>query len=179
LFVKLENESEIIARCCEGEIDSFREIYNHFREPLYRVAFRMIGSKEDAEDALQMMFIKLYQNIKQFRGQSKLSTYLYQILLHTCYDLRRSKKIVTNQPLKETDLFYKPQNELQLQLEEALQQLPDKMKECFVLFAIEGFKQFEIAEIMGISTGTVKAHIFQAKEKLRDLLSERESEVAH
>jgi RNA polymerase sigma-70 factor, ECF subfamily len=177
LFLKLEKEAEIIARCRNGDTDSFRQIYDHFREPLFRVAFRMLGSKEDAEDALQMMFIKLYQNIQHFRGESKLSTYVYRILLHTCYDLRKTVKIQAGQPLQEKDLFYKPQNELQLQLEEAIQQLPDKMKECFILFAVEGFKQFEIAEILKISVGTVKAHIFQAKERLRDLLKEPNFEV--
>jgi len=138
----------------------------------------LLGSKEDAEDALQMMFIKLYQNIRHFRGGAKLSTYVYQILLHTCYDLAKAGKRTKSRTLKETDLYYKPQNELQLQLEEAVRQLPAKMKECFILFAIEGFKQFEIAEILGISVGTVKAHIFQAKEKLRNLLREYNTEVA-
>lgn len=171
MICPLENETEIIKRCQTGDLRAFELIYMHFKEPLYRTAFRMLGSKEETEDALQTTFIKIYRGIKNFKSESRLSTYLFQILLNVCYDLNRSRKTKIRQSLNGLDLFYRPQNELQLQLEEAIQQLPEKMRECFVLFAIEGFKQQEIAELVNVTVGTVKAHIYQAKVKLRQILT--------
>jgi len=172
LIRQLENEADIVQKCQNGDMSSFEAIYNHYQEPMLRVAFRMIGSREDTQDVLQMTFIKLYRGIKNFRHDARFSTYLFQILINVCYDFNRSNKRKNQQPIQENDLFYRPQNELQIQLEEAIQQLPDKMRECFILFAIEGFKQHEIAETLNVTVGTVKAHIFQAKEKLRKFLNQ-------
>ena len=167
----LKNEKELVINCQTGDLQSFKRIYDHYREPLYRIAFRMTGAKEDTEDILQMTFIKLFRGIKNFRFESKLSTYLYRILINLCYDFTRQKKDNINTTFEEADLFYHPQNELQLQLEEAIQFLPYKMRECFILYAIEGFRQEEIAEMLNISVGTVKAHIYGAKRKLKNSLN--------
>lgn len=167
----LENEDEIVKNCQSGDVRAFEAIYRHLKDSLFGTAFRMLGSTEDAEDALQMTFIKLYHGIMNFKHGSRLSTYVFRILLHVCYDFNRNNKEQVRQPIQENDLYYQPENELQMQLEEAIQQLPEKMRECFVLFAIEGFQQDEIAQMLGVKTGTVKAHLFQAREKLRGLLA--------
>jgi RNA polymerase sigma-70 factor (ECF subfamily) len=168
LEIKLENEQEIINRCQSGDLRSFKIIYQAYWDGLYRVAYRMLGSREDCEDALQLTFIKLYKAIKKFRGESKLSTYTYRILLNVCHDLNRKRNIEKKSEHEEP--IFKPQNELQIQLDEAIQSLPIKMRECFILFAVEGFKQDEIAEMLKVTVGTVKAHIFQAKVKLKESL---------
>ena len=166
--VKLENEKETIERCRSGDLRSFEIIYQQYRDTLYRSAYRMLGSKEDSEDALQLTFIKLYRAIKNFRGEAKLSTYLFRILLNVCHDMHRKKKI--EEKFDHQELVFQPQNELQIQMDDAIQALPTKMRACFILFAIEGFKQTEIAEMLSVTLGTVKAHIFQAKEKLKESL---------
>lgn len=166
--VRLENEQEIIERCQSGDLRSFEIIYQTYWDALYRVAFRMLGSREDCEDALQLTFIKLYKAIKKFRGEAKLSTYTFRILLNVCHDLHRKKKVENKSDYEEP--IFKPQDELQIQLDEAIQALPIKMRECFILFAIEGFQQNEIAEMLKVTIGTVKAHIFQAKGKLKKSL---------
>ena len=163
----LDNEKEIVKNCQRGDLRSYQKIYDHYKEPLFRVAFRMTGVKEDSEDILQMTFLRLYRGIKNFRFGSKLGTYLFQILINLCYDFNQQKREKNRKTIDESDLFYQPQNQQQLQLEEAIQSLPVKMRECFVLFAVEGFKQQEIAEMMNITAGAVKAHIFQAKQKLK------------
>jgi RNA polymerase sigma-70 factor (ECF subfamily) len=168
LEVRLENEQEIIERCQSGDLHAFKIIYQNYRDGLYRTAYRMLGIREDSEDALQLTFIKLYGAINKFRGDAKLSTYIFRILFNVCYDLRRKKKVEENIELNEP--IFQPQNELQLHLDEAIRALPEKMRACFMLFAIEGFKQNEIAEMLDVTVGTVKAHIFQAKEKLKKSL---------
>jgi RNA polymerase sigma-70 factor (ECF subfamily) len=84
--------------------------------------------------------------------------------------LHRKKKLEESSAYSEP--IFHPQNELQLHLDEAIRALPGKMRACFTLFAIEGFKQNEIAEMLGIKIGSVKSHIFQAKEKLKRSLKE-------
>jgi RNA polymerase sigma-70 factor (ECF subfamily) len=170
LIHPLENEAEVVKRCQSGEVQAFEEIYRHFKDAMFGTAFRMLGSKEDAKDALQTTFIKLYQGIGNFKQDSRLSTYLFRILLHVCYDVLQDAKVHERQPVTENDLYYQPGNELQIQMEEAVRNLPERMRECFVLYAIEGFQQDEIARILGVKTGTVKAHLFQAREKLRGWL---------
>jgi RNA polymerase sigma-70 factor (ECF subfamily) len=168
LEVRLENEQEIIKQCQSGDLHAFKIIYQLYRDGLYRTAYRMLGNREDTEDALQMTFIKLYGAINKFRGEAKLSTYIFRILFNVCHDLHRIKK--TGESCENKEPVFHPQNELQIHLDEAICALPDKMRACFMLFAIEGFKQDEIAEMLDVTVGTVKSHIFQAKEKLKQSL---------
>jgi len=168
LEVRLENEQEIIGQCQSGDLHAFKIIYQQYRNGLYRTAYRMLGNREDTEDALQMTFMKLYGAINKFRGEAKLSTYIYRILFNVCHDLHRNRRM--GEPFKNSEPVFQPQNELQILLDEAIRTLPDKMRACFMLFAIEGFKQDEIANMLNITVGTVKAHIFQAKGKLKQSL---------
>ena len=172
MIVELKNERMIVGRCQDGDIKAFELLYNHFEKPMYMFALRMLNS-EDAREALQITFIKLHKMIGNYRFQSKLSTYLFKILIHVCYDLQKKKK---NSHLQLTEHYaesgYTNDNELKIQLEQAISNLPERMRECFVLFAVEGFKQDEIAEMLAISTGAVKAHIFKAKQKLKTILAE-------
>lgn len=169
---ELKDERKILRRCQKGDLRALEIIYRHYQQPLHRFALRMLGCNEDAEDALQMTFLRLYGKISQFQFNSKFSSYLFRILINICYDLIEKKKRNGLQQADCVELFYQPANDLQMQLEEAIGSLPERMRECFILFAIEGFKQNEIAEILNLSIGTVKAHIFKAKEKLRFLLSD-------
>ncbi len=74
--------------------------------------------------------------------------------------------------LQEVEQSYAPGVDLRLQLEDAIERLPERMKACFVLFAVQGLKQTEVAAILDLNLGTVKAHIFQAKAQLRTILSD-------
>jgi RNA polymerase sigma-70 factor (ECF subfamily) len=168
LVVQLENEQAIIKKCQSGDLHAFKRIYQQYHDGLYRTAYRMLENREDTEDAIQMTFMKLYKAISKFRGEAKLSTYIYRILFNVCHDLHRKKKQVVN--FENSEPIFKPQNELQIHLDEAICTLPDKMRACFMLFAIEGFKQNEIAGMLDVTVGTVKSHIFQAKEKLQQAL---------
>jgi len=161
-------EAELIRRCQQGEITAFKALYDSHSTMLYSIAIRMLEIKEDAEDALQNCFTNLYKNIGQFKGQAKFSSYLVRILMNCCYDIlsKRRKDYET----AEEHLALDVQNEWSLSLEKAITLLPLKMRECFILFAVEGFKQNEIAESLEISEGAVKAHVFQAKKKLREIL---------
>lgn len=169
---ELENEVEIIRSCQKGEIHAYEKVFRHFEQPLLMTALKMLHNKEDAQDAVQIAFIKLYHNIRRYEFRSKFSTYLFRIVVNVCLDMIKKRKNRRMQPLPERDPSYYTSEDLRLQLEEAISMLPDRMRACFVLFAVEEFKQSEIAEILDLSVGAVKAQIFHAKARLRSFLSD-------
>lgn len=169
---ELQNEKALIKQCQNGDIKAFEDIYHHFKRPLFSYALRILGNTENARDAVQITFVKLYQKPGYFAFKSKFSSYLFRILINTCYDLTKTRKMEAWDTLEPLSSAQNSNQDLKMQLEEAIQFLPLRMRECFVLFAVEGFKQDEIAEMLSISIGAVKAHIFKAKQKLKILLAD-------
>ena len=151
---------------------AYEILFRHFEQPLLRVGLRMLGSLEEAEDAVQTAFLKLYRSRTQFQFEARFSTYLFRVMLNVCFDRLRQRKGAHTQPLPEQELAYAPSIEVRLQLEEAIAQLPERMRACFIMFALEDMKQEDIAATLDLSVGTVKAQIFHAKQKLRGLLAE-------
>jgi RNA polymerase sigma-70 factor (ECF subfamily) len=92
--------------------------------------------------------------------------------MNVCFDAIQKRKRDKSRTEEAVEASNPPQVDLRLELEEAIAALPERMRACFVLFAVEELKQNEIAEILDLKLGTVKAHIFQAKAQLRALLSE-------
>lgn len=170
-FVEKNVCHEDIKQCQAGDLSAFKKIYENYEQPLLRIALRMLGQVQDAEDAVQTTFIKLYHGIKNYKFSAKFSTYLYRILLNVCYDMLGKRKRMNLLDLENVNPSYLPNNDLSIQLEAAILKLPEKMRICFVLFAVEEIKQTEIAEILKMSVGGVKSNIFHAKTKLRDMLA--------
>lgn len=168
-LIETSEIKKLITACRNGDINAYRAIYEQYGDMLYSIAFRLLGNKEDSEDALQNTFIKLYRHLDQFRFESKFSSYLVRILINTCHDLQNKRNGLL-QIFETVEINQDQDQDMGLTLNKAIQMLPEKMRECFVLFAVEGFKQNEIAEMLEINEGTVKAHIFQAKAKLREII---------
>lgn len=170
----IENEEIVIRRCQQGEIGAFETIYRHYEKPMLSVAYRMLNNKEDAEEALQNAFINLYRKIGQFNFDSAFSTWFYRIVINACFDNLKKRKQSVCVPLEQVaEISEETQTELGLHLQKAIDSLPPKMRACFVLFAVQGFKQREIAEILKMKEGTIKAQVFEAKARLRETLGER------
>ena len=165
-------ETEIIRRCQEGDISAFRWIYDRYGETLFHTACRMLRQQQDAEDAVQTTFVKLFRGIKKFRHDSKFSTYLFRILMNTCFDHLDRKKKMRPETLDKINPSHQPRHDLRMDLAEAMDGLPHQQKACFVLFAVEDRPQDEIADILGLSVGGVKSNIHHAKKKLRAVLTE-------
>ena len=166
-------DEQTIERCKNGDVQAFHVVYQTYEKPLLGMSMRMLGQQADAEDAVQQCFLQLYRGIHKFRNDAKFSTYLYRIQMNVCLDLLRKKKHIQVVEIEETELLTQdPDVVLQLHLKRAIDQLPEQQKACFVLFAVKDMKQEDIAEILGISQGTVKANIHHAKNRLRKLLKE-------
>jgi RNA polymerase sigma-70 factor (ECF subfamily) len=166
-----DSEEQVIRRCQQQDVSAFKVIYHEYEQTLLRTAMRVLGQRQDAEDAVQTAFLKLYRGIKSFRFRSKFSTYLFRILLNTCFDMLKQKGRQDIELLDHMEPSHYPEPVLKVQLEGAIKLLPERMRACFVLFAVEGFSQKEIAAILEITVGAVKSNIFQAKTRLRTRLS--------
>ena len=163
-------EKEIVRRCQDGDVDAFRMLYEKYGPLLLNTGLRMLGNRQDAEDAVQMTFVRLYKGIGNFRFDAKFSTYFIRILMNVCFDLLKRKSRLHTQTLDIVDMPHYPMHDVRIELEEAIADLPHQQRACFVLFAVEGMKQTEIAEIMGLSLGGVKSNIHHAKMRLRRFL---------
>ena len=172
------DEQIMIKRCQQNDMGAFKMIFEQYGQSMMRTALRFLGNRQDAEDVVQTTFLKLFRGIKNFKFRSKFSTYLYRILVNNCYDSLRMKRIEPEN-LENISLAINPEPGLGMDLERAINKLPPRMKTCFILYAIEGFKQEEIAGILKMSLGTVKATIFRARKNLMDLLADTRREKSH
>jgi RNA polymerase sigma factor (sigma-70 family) len=170
------DEEQMIALCRRGDLAGYRLVYDRYSGPLLRAAFRMLGRREDAEDAVQETFLKLFRGIGGFRSGARFSTYLFQILNNTCIDTIRKRKPADTAAaaVQDVETLAAPSTDEQRHsLAEAVSRLPHQMKASFVLFAIEEFTQEEAAEILGISAGAVKTQVHRARKRLRAWLAGR------
>jgi len=169
----LANEDQVVRRCQQGDLQAFESLYRHYETPMLRIAHRLMGNRQDAEDALQNAFVKLYRKVGRYTFRSSFSTWFYRVVVNTCYNMLKADKTRSSVSLeKVAEIAREPQVEIGVHLEDAIACLPPRMKTCFVLFAVEGFKQREIAEILDTREGTVKAQVFAAKSRLREILGE-------
>lgn len=174
------NESEIIKRAKDGDQDAMAVIIENNQNNVFALAYRMTGNRDDAMDITQDTFIKAMRGLKRFRGDSKLSTWLYSIAANLSRDhLRKHGRINvvsleeswlkagTDSPFEETS-----DHERAELVKRAIAALPPKMRAAFVLRYEEDLPIAEIADILDKSQGTIKAQIYQAKEKIRALIGE-------
>jgi RNA polymerase sigma-70 factor, ECF subfamily len=176
-----EAELALVARCRQGELGAFEELYRANARRLYSVAYRMLGNPADAEDLLQEIFLTAHRKLDLFRGDSALGTWLYRLAVNLCLDYLRSR---AGRSIQLTDsLDDEPglsdassrglaeRTVTKMDLERALAQLPIGCRTAFVLHDVEGLEHREVAEVMGIAEGTSKSQVHKARLRLRGLLS--------
>lgn len=176
-----------IKQVIKGDQDAFGEIVEIYKNSVYQLCYRMLGSQHEAEDMAQEAFIRAYVNIKSFNQDLKFSTWLFRIATNLCIDRIRKKKpdyyldaevagteglTMYSQIPAETPL---PEAELEsLELHETIQKeilkLPEKYRAAIVLKYIEELSLNEISEILDLPLGTVKTRIHRGREALRQQL---------
>ncbi len=180
---------EIIKRCKDGDREAFNTLIGAYQTRVINIAFGIMGSKEDALDAAQETFVKIFKGINAFGGKSSLDTWIYRVTVNTCMDLlrKRSRTVQTQsldaQPDGDSieqeipDTAPTPeQNSERLErtrvLRAAIAELSPEYREVITLFDIEGFSYDEIGKILSLPLGTVKSRLARARKALKKVLSE-------
>jgi RNA polymerase sigma-70 factor (ECF subfamily) len=170
-------DADLVARCRAGDVDAFETIYNQHAARIYTLACRMAGSPQDGEDLLQEIFLQAHRKLASFKGDSSLGTWLYRLALNHCLDYVRSRRAKMGRLTDTLDaegamepVAARETPIARVDLERALQQLPEGCREAFVLHDVEGFDHKEVAELLGIAEGTSKSQVFKARSRLRGLL---------
>ncbi|MEO8218712.1 MAG: RNA polymerase sigma factor [Acidobacteriota bacterium] len=149
----------------------FEELYRIHGERMKSIAWNHLGSRSDAEDAVQETFMKMHRSMTTFRRDAQVSTWLYRILLNTCYDMLRRRRVRPDETeLEAAGEFPGPRNAddvLRMTLRTLLGQLDARKREVFILAEVEGLSHSEVAAIMGITVSYSKWLLFTTKKELR------------
>lgn len=181
----------VVQRAIGGDQIAFRILFDKYRQPLYYHVLKLVRDKEIIEDLLQEIFLKAFDNIASFNPDYAFSTWLYRITTNHSIDFLRKKKLKTlslDEPIQTKDgnmsieiedestaaddLVMKKQRARILK--EALDSLPDKYRDIIRMRHIDELSYQEIAELLDLPLGTVKAHIFRARELLYKSLKDRQ-----
>ncbi len=160
--------------------EAFRKLLQLYQKPLYNHVRNMVLNHDDADDVLQNTFIKIYSNLANFKGDSKLFSWMYRIATNealTFMQQRTKKSGISNEEVQqkainnlESDVYFDG-NEIQLKLQKAIAGLPEKQQLVFKMKYFEELKYEQISEITGTSVGALKASYFHAVKKIEDFLN--------
>lgn len=183
-----DEDFALVKRLRSGDDFALNEIMHRYKERVYRLSWRYVGSEDAALDVTQETFTKLYLNIDKYDPAYKFSTWVFQIAVNLCRDhLRKNKNHARNlslDVLSETspgdwqkseeniESSFISRQQLAL-LKDQINALPDTLKEAFILFALEERTQAECAEILDVSPKTVETRVYRARKILTDKLSDK------
>jgi len=178
----------LLARFAAGEPAALEELFQRYRQPAYRVAYRLLGNEADALDAVQEGFVKALTHLAGFQRRSSFKTWLLRVVSNAALDLGRQRGrreclsleaaevrdgditalLVADETTAQLD-----RSELRHLLDQALLTLSEAQRQTFVLHAEAGLSYREVAEVMRISIGTVMSRLFYARQKLRTYLAQK------
>lgn len=174
---RLEDDFSLVKGFLEGNEQSFVKLVNRHKDKVRNLIYLTLGNNYQVEDIAQDVFISVYRKLSQFNFNSQFSTWLYRITINKCKDhLRRAKlrSIFSPFELAEDEKFVEKHDsdefEVKQIVNDAIAQLPEKLRIPLVLRDIEGMSYQEIGDSLGFEQGTVKSRIFRAREQLRVLL---------
>ncbi len=184
-----QEEAQVIERVLAGDVNAYEQLVTQYEKSVYNLALRMVDNPEDAADMAQDAFIKAYNSLSGFRGDSKFSVWLYRIVSNVCLDFLRkqSRRPAVSLSVEDDDGedvqmdvpddSMSPQQMLERKLtreavREGLKQLPEDYRQILLLRELQGLSYDEIAQTLDIGVGTVKSRIFRAREKLCAFLNE-------
>jgi RNA polymerase sigma-70 factor (ECF subfamily) len=173
---------DLIRRSRDGDTQAMGSIYEHFKSPLFGLAYRYTNNATAAEDLIQDIFLKVFTSLSSLDKDKAFVGWLYRIAVNTCLSYIRSHKRAFQKeiPLGEVEGILNgsaqghPEDMLNKSIAEALQTLSPKLKSVFMLHDIQGFKHDEVAQILDCSVGTSKSQLFKARMKIRHHLEKKQ-----
>lgn len=182
-------ENDLIKKCKKGDREAFNMIFEKYQAQVVNIAYGMLSDREDAYDAAQEVFVRVYKSIESFKEKSSFTTWLYRITTNICSDILRKRQksnnvISMNQSVeenKEIDIIddaLTPEENVELSerqkaVRTAISELKDEYRVVITLCDIEEMSYDEIAEILKVPKGTVKSRINRARISLKKKLMDR------
>ncbi len=177
-----KRELELLACARNGDLRAFEELVERHQERAFNIAYRLLGQREDAEDATQEAFVRAFRGLRGFGGQAQFGTWLTRIVINVCRTCgaRRGRLKVTGEmdlashwagnsdPAEDAE-----RERLRGVVHQALGELPRKYREVLVLYELEGMSYEEVAAVMGRPVGTIRSRLNRARLALRDKLEGR------
>jgi RNA polymerase sigma factor (sigma-70 family) len=172
-----------IQKILKGDKAAFQALVEEHQRLVSHIVFRMISNREDSEDTCQEVFLKIYQNLSNFRSESKLSTWIAKIAYNTCLNYLEKRKL----PLWD-DLSFEEQSldgfsennhrpdeliderEISFLLQTEINKMPVHFRTILTLFHLDGMSYNQIGEILDLPAGTVKSYLFRARRLLKERL---------
>ena len=166
-----------VARAAAGDAIAFEAVYRAHLPRVYSLVRRMTAGR-DADELTQDVFVRLWQKLGTFRGDSSFTTWLHRLAVNVVIERFRTEQVRRGRMVDGEDIFEMlpgpaQTRDLGMDFETALEKLPDGAREIFVLHDVEGFKHHEIATLLEISPGTSKAQLHRARMMLRKHLGPR------
>jgi RNA polymerase sigma-70 factor (ECF subfamily) len=175
------DEAALVERCRSGDDMAFGELVDRYKDVVYGLIYRMVSDRSQVDDLAQDAFLKVHRGLPYFRGEARLSTWIYRIVANVCAQARARRR--PEVPLEPSDpesdrLVREPGRtdtafsdlELRDRLEKAIARLPDNYRLLIAAHYLKGVQYEALAEALGMPIGTVKTHLHRAKKQLRELL---------
>ena len=173
------DDAALITASVAGQREAFDVIVERHQRTVYQVCYRFVNNHEDASDLAQDAFVRAWRGLKNFKGQSALSTWLYRIAVNVCLN-RVSAKTAITEPIESTERFEDVRiegahqtmirEERAAAVRKAIASLPKKQRATLVLRTYHDMSHQQIADVLGSSVGAVKANFFHALANLKKIL---------
>lgn len=178
-------DGQVIRACQSGDRDAFRLLFEAYKDRVFSIAVYSLGDRAVADDVTQQIFLKLFTTIRQFRGDSEFTTWLYRMVVNACHDERRRTKrtVAWGETVAQSRTDKKPQEtqyarrEIAALVQSAIGQLKPRFRMPILLKYVEGLSYEEIAEAMGCSKGTVASRLNRGHTELAKRLAHLRSVV--
>ena len=168
---------DLVERAKDGDTRAFEQVYRRTSERVYALCLRMAGDGQRAEELVQDVFVRAWERLGSFRGDALFTTWLHRLTVNLVLQERRSRGRRRAREVTSPDLEHygrtaqRSMPGTRVDIERAIAGLPDKARRVLVLRDVEGYKYNEIAEITGVSLGTVKAQIHRARGLVKEALN--------
>jgi RNA polymerase sigma factor (sigma-70 family) len=167
-------ELELINGCLNNDRMSQKNLYERYCKAMYTITHRMLNDYDEANDSLQEAFIQVFRDMDKFKKESSLGAWIKTIVVRSALaKLRKQVPVYSMEEVRyENEVIEWDSNLTGRHLDKAIQELPAGYRSVFVLTEVEGYSHKEVGEILGISDGTSKSQLFNAKKMLQKKLKE-------
>jgi RNA polymerase sigma-70 factor (ECF subfamily) len=171
------DERQLIERVLSGDAAAERLFYDRHVDRVWRLAYRFTGDGDLAQDVVQETFVRAFEKLGTFRGESALGTWVTAVATTTALNtLRKVKRFRTQVPLEDAEHLAQPgrraEPDLKRRMAEAIDALPEGYRTVFLMHDVEGYTHEEIGTALGVQSGTSKAQLFRARARLREALAD-------